>query len=50
MNTPFDQTIDDIRTRGFHNHRLEDHSGTVSRGILSDMRALQEGFNGRSDS
>jgi hypothetical protein len=44
MNTPFDQTIDDIRTRGFHNHRLEDHSGTVSRGILSDLRATCEPF------
>jgi hypothetical protein len=44
MNTPFDQTIDDIRTRGFHNHRLEDHSGTVSRGILRDLRATCEPF------
>jgi hypothetical protein len=44
MNTPFDQTIDDIRMRGFHNHRLEDHSGTVSRGILSDLRATCEPF------
>jgi hypothetical protein len=44
MNTPFDQTIDDIRTRGFHNHRLENHSGTVSRGILRDLRATCEPF------
>jgi len=44
MNTPFDQTIDDIRTRGFHNHRLEDHSGTVSRGILRDLRTTCEPF------
>jgi hypothetical protein len=44
MYTPFDQTIDDIRTRGFHNHRLEDHSGTVSRGILRDLLASCEPF------
>ncbi len=37
MHTPFDQTVDDIRKRGFHNHRLEEHSGTVSRGILNDL-------------
>lgn len=44
MNTPFDQTVGDIRTRGFHNHRLEDHSATVSRGILRDLRATCEPF------
>ncbi len=44
MNTPFDQTIYDIRKRGFHNHRLEDHSGTVSRGILRDLCATCEPF------
>lgn len=40
MNTPFDEVVEEIRTRGFHNHRLEDHSGTVSRGILSDLCGL----------
>ena len=37
MHTPFDEVIDEITARGFHNHRLEDHSGTVSRGILRDL-------------
>lgn len=37
MTTPFDQVIEDIKTRGFHNHRKEDHSDTVSLGILKDL-------------
>lgn len=41
MSTPFDEVVDEIRARGFHNHRLEEHSGTVSRGIL---RAMCEPF------
>jgi hypothetical protein len=44
MSTPFDEIIDEISARGFHNHRLEDHSGTVSRGILRDLRAICEPF------
>ncbi|MBI2881883.1 MAG: hypothetical protein HYY21_09830 [Candidatus Tectomicrobia bacterium] len=44
MSTPFDEVIDEIRARGFHNHRLEDHSGTVSRGILRDLSAMCEPF------
>lgn len=44
MNTPFDDVIAEIRTRGFHNHRLEDHSGTVSSGIVRDLTALCEPF------
>ena len=44
MSTPFDQVVDEIRSRGFYNHRLEDHSGTVSRGILLDLRAMCELF------
>lgn len=44
MSTPFDEVVDEIRARGFHNHRLEDHSGTVSRGILRDLRAMCEPF------
>lgn len=44
MSTPFDEVVHEIRARGFHNHRLEDHSGTVSRGILRDLRAMCEPF------
>lgn len=44
MSTPFDDVVDDIRARGFHNHRLEDHSGTVSKGILRDLRTTCEPF------
>lgn len=44
MRTPFDEVVDDIKARGFHNHRLEDHSGTVSRGILRDLRRMCEPF------
>ena len=35
--TPFDEVIADIKKRGYHNHRLEDHSDLVSRGILRDL-------------
>jgi len=38
MTTPFDAVIDQIKLRGFHNHRLEDHSDVVSQGILDDLR------------
>jgi len=44
MRTPFDEVVDQIRRRGFHNHRLEDHSGIVSRGILRDLRAKCKPF------
>lgn len=44
MSTPFDEVVDEIRARGFHNHRLEDHSGTVSRGIVRDLGAMCEPF------
>lgn len=44
MTTPFDEVIEQIRRRGFHNHRLEDHSGIVSRGILRDLRAKCKPF------
>lgn len=37
MHTPFDELVDDVKACGFHNHRLEDHSDTVSRGILRDL-------------
>ncbi|MGH2397049.1 MAG: hypothetical protein ACRDFW_08680 [bacterium] len=44
MSTPFDDVMDEIKTRGFHNHRLEDHSAAISRGILRDLRAMCEPF------
>ena len=44
MSTPFDDVVDEIRVRGFHNHRLEDHSATVSRGIVRDLAAMCEPF------
>lgn len=44
MRTPFDDVVDEIRARGFHNHRLEHHSGAVSRGILRDLCDRCEAF------
>lgn len=44
MSTPFDEVVSEVRARGFHNHRTEDHSGTVSRGILRHLRAMCEPF------
>jgi len=44
MSTPFDEVIDEIKARGFHNHRRDNHSGTVSRGILRDLRAKCQPF------
>jgi hypothetical protein len=38
MTTPFDAVIGQIKVRGFHNHRLEDHSDVISRGILHDLQ------------
>lgn len=46
MSAPFDEVIAEIRKRGFHNHRREDHSGAMSRGILRDLRAMCEPFEG----
>jgi hypothetical protein len=37
MTTPFDSVIEQIKVRGFHNHRLEDHSDVVSKGILAEV-------------
>ncbi len=37
MNTPFDKAIEAIRKHGYHNHRLETHSDTVSQGIFDDL-------------
>jgi hypothetical protein len=44
MSTPFDEVVDEVRARGFHNHRLEDHSATVSRGIVRDLGTVCEPF------
>ncbi|MGH7907050.1 MAG: hypothetical protein ACREP6_10510 [Candidatus Binataceae bacterium] len=38
MTTPFDEVIEQIKRRGFHNQRLDDHSDIVSEGILDDLR------------
>lgn len=38
MMTPFDLVIEQIKLRGFHNQRLEDHSDIVSEGILNDLQ------------
>jgi hypothetical protein len=37
MPNPFDDVIDAIRTAGYHNHRLEEHSDLVSEGIFRDL-------------
>ena len=38
--TPFDEAIEEIRRAGYHNHRLETHSDTVSRGLIRDLQAV----------
>ncbi|MGH7933713.1 MAG: hypothetical protein ACREQN_11190 [Candidatus Binataceae bacterium] len=38
MTTPFGGAIEQIKLKGFHNHRLEGHSDIVSQGILDDVR------------
>jgi hypothetical protein len=38
MTTPFDAVLNQIKLRGFHNQRLEDHSDIVSKEILKDLR------------
>jgi hypothetical protein len=44
MNTAYADLIRKIEERGFHNHRLEDHSAAISRGILRDLCAACEPF------
>lgn len=44
MNTAYADLIRRIEERGFHNHRLEDHSEAISRGILHDLCATCEPF------
>jgi hypothetical protein len=42
--TAFDDVIDEIKVRGFHNHRLEGHSRAMSLGILRDLLNSCEEF------
>jgi hypothetical protein len=35
--TPFDDVIEDIKKRSYHNHRLEEHSDIVCKGIFDDL-------------
>jgi hypothetical protein len=42
MTTPFDLVIAEIKARGFHNHRKEEHSDVLSLGILKDLMATCE--------
>jgi hypothetical protein len=44
VSTPFDTVISDIAAAGYHNHRLEAHSDTVSNGIVSDLTAFCDVF------
>lgn len=44
MNSAYQDLIAAIGSRRFHNHRLEDHSAAVSRGILHDLCAICEPF------
>ena len=39
MSTPFDAVVEEIAKRGFHNHRLEDHSDVVGEGVFADLVA-----------
>lgn len=44
MSTAFDLVIKEIEGRRYHNHRREDHSAAMSRGILQDLRSMCEPF------
>lgn len=44
MNTACDDVVEAIKARSFHNHRVEEHSSIMSRGLLRDLRALCEPF------
>jgi len=45
MTTAFDDVINEIKARGFHNHRLEEHSSAMSCGIVRDLQARCEPFD-----
>lgn len=38
MSTPFDAVVEQIAQAGYHNHRLEQHSDTISEGLVADLR------------
>ncbi|HLW69973.1 MAG TPA: hypothetical protein VKS22_05065 [Candidatus Binataceae bacterium] len=38
MSTPFDEVVTQIKQRGFHDHRLEDHSDIIGTLLLKDLR------------
>jgi hypothetical protein len=40
VSTPFDEAIEEIARAGYHNHRLETHSDTVSNGLIEDLKKL----------
>lgn len=42
MTTPFDHAVAAIAEAGYHNHRLETHSDTVSDGLFQDLLAMCE--------
>jgi hypothetical protein len=44
MSTPFDAAIEEIKRKGYHNHRQETHSDTVSNGIVADLQQSCEPF------
>lgn len=39
MTTPFDKAVEAIAQHGYHNHRLETHSDTVSKALFTDLVA-----------
>lgn len=45
MTTPFDIAIEAIRKLGYHNHRLETHSDTVSKGLFADLCRICPALN-----
>jgi hypothetical protein len=40
MITPFDVIVEQIKKRGFHNQRQQEHSDAIGRGMLKDLRRL----------
>lgn len=42
MTTPFDRAIAAVAAVGYHNHRLETHSDTVSDGLFQDLVSICE--------
>jgi hypothetical protein len=49
MTTPFDNAIAAIARAGYHNHRVETHSDTVSDGLFQDLLARCEPLKGDLD-